>query len=114
MLPGGEGALGRWEGNLVSAGTASGTAGLSKSPRTLVVRKDDSGAITCLWFISNEPKSAQWTKNCTVGPSGIKLETAAKSLVDMSRSGEDSLQGRSFRQDLSPGPALAWAAHRSI
>lgn len=94
MLPGGEWALGRWEGNLVSIGTGNGTAGLSQSPRTLVVRKDSSGTIICLWFISNDPKSRQWTKNCIVGPNGIKLETAAKSLVDMSRSGQDGLQGR--------------------
>lgn len=40
------------------------------------------------------PKSAQWTKGCTIGPKSIKLETAAKSKVDMSRSGQDGLQGR--------------------
>lgn len=94
MLPGGEWALGRWEGNLVTIGTSSGTAGLRQSPRTLIVQKNADGTITCLWFISNDPKSAQWTKNCLVGPNSIKLETAAKSLVDMSRSGQNGLQGR--------------------
>jgi hypothetical protein len=94
MLPGGEWALGRWEGNLVSIGTSSGTAGLHQSPRTLIVQKDATGEVTCLWFISDDPKSRQWTKNCKMGPNGVSLETAAASLVEMSRSGQDGLQGR--------------------
>jgi len=90
----GEWALGRWEGSIVSIGTSSGTAELSQSPRTLIIQKNDAGAVTCLWFISNDPKSRQWTKRCTVGPNGISLETAASSVVELSRSGRDGLQGR--------------------
>jgi hypothetical protein len=94
MLPGGEWALGRWEGQLVRIGTSSGTIGLSQSPRTLIVQKDAAGAVTCLWFISDDPKSRQWTKGCKIGPNGISLETSAASVVEMSRSGQDTLQGR--------------------
>jgi hypothetical protein len=94
MLPGGEWALGQWEGTLVSQGTSAWTAGLNQSPRTLIVRKDASGAVTCLWFISNDPKSRRWTKNCRIGPNGISLETSAASVVEMTRSGPNALQGR--------------------
>jgi len=33
-------------------------------------------------------------KRCRVGPNGISLETAASSVVELSRSGRDGLQGR--------------------
>jgi hypothetical protein len=94
MLPGGEWALGRWEGNVVSVGTSAGTAGLSRSPRTLIVQKDAAGTVTCLWFISDDPKSRRWTKNCKIGKDGLSLETAAKSVIELGRSGGDGLKGR--------------------
>jgi hypothetical protein len=85
MLAGGEWALGRWEGTLVSIGTSAGTTGLGKSLRTLIVQKADTGAVTCLWFISDNPKSTQWTKRCKVGPKDITLETSAASSVELWR-----------------------------
>ena len=103
MLPGGEWASGRWEGRLVSIGNANGTAALSQSPRTLIVRRDADGTVTCLWYVSNDPQSRQWTKKCKIGPRSISLETAAGSQVEMSRSGQDDLQGQLFPALLSTG-----------
>lgn len=93
MLAGGEWALGRWEGGL-SRSTPSGGADSNQRPRTLIIQKSGTGAVTCLWFISNDPNSRQSTKNCTIGPDDISLETAAESLVELRRSGHDVLHGR--------------------
>src|SRR5260221_6375474 len=43
MQAGGEWAIGRWEGNLVTVGTSAGSMGLTQSPRLLLVDKDGNG-----------------------------------------------------------------------
>ncbi len=103
------------EGNLVSIGTANGTAGLSQSPRTLVVRKDDSGAITCLWFISNNPESAQWTEEPHSRSQWHQVGDRRQVARRHESLGQDGLQGRPVPAGpVAARPALAWVAHKSI
>ena len=111
MLAGGEWALGRWEGTLVGIGTSSGTIGLGQSLRTLIVQKADTGAVTCLWFISNNAKSTQWTNRCKVGPKDITLETSAAASVELWRTGPDTLQGR-FVSGGPPRSSGMWGAQQ--
>jgi hypothetical protein len=91
MAAGGEWALGRWEGNLTGVGSSGGA---TQSPRTLIIEKNGAGIVTCLWFITNDPNSQRWTEGCTIGQKDITLETSARSSVELSRSGQNSLQGK--------------------
>ena len=43
LQPGGEWAIGRWEGNLVEVGTSAGTAGLNQVGRVFIVERSPDG-----------------------------------------------------------------------
>jgi hypothetical protein len=111
VLPGGEWAIGRWEGYVMSVGTAaSGSMALNKDPRLLLIDKDANGKVTCRFlfipasFGSNPPTTAipaaaGLTKRCVISPQGISLVTATSFEIELSRSGPDALQGKSKAPD---------------
>lgn len=101
-----EWAIGRWEGNLLTVGTPSGGMGLNASPRLLLIDKRGDGTVTCrfLFFAppadpyppsSAIPPTAGLTKRCVIGPNSISLTTATSAVLELSRSGQDGLQGTS-------------------
>jgi len=95
MLPGGEWAIGRWEGNVLWKGTSAGTLGLSNYPVLLTVDKDANGKVTCRIHGIPPPSvpSPGRTKRCVIGPNGISLTTRDTAEFELSRSGPDGLQG---------------------
>lgn len=106
MRAGGEWAIGRWEGNAVWKGTSAGTLGLTKLPLLLLIDKDSNGKVACRLLAipppanpyppsSAVPPAAGLTKRCVIGPNGISLTTAISSEFELSRSGQDALQGPS-------------------
>jgi len=103
---GGEWAIGRWEGNAVWLGTSSGTRGLTKRPLLLLIDKEGNGKVTCRLLAIPPPANPYppssavrpadgLTKRCVIGPNGISLTTAISSEFELSRSGQDALQGPS-------------------
>ena len=91
LQPGGEWAIGRWEGNLVEVGTSAGTAGLNQVGRVFIVERTPTGA-RCYWFIPGTAKSP--TKQCTIGAKSIALVTVASSKVELWRTSPDAMQGK--------------------
>lgn len=65
------------DGNVVRIGTSSGTAGLTKEPRTLIIEKGQSGTVTCYWFIADTPRAP--AKSCTIAQNGISFVSAGTS-----------------------------------
>lgn len=90
VLPGGDWAIGYWQGNLVKIGTGGGTAGLTKSPRTLVVEREASGGVACRW-LGHGPSTP--TQRCQLGKDRVAVVMSSGSEMDLSRSGPDALQG---------------------
>lgn len=104
MLPGGEWAIGQWEGSLHTVGTSSGTTGLASNPRILIIRKDANGRVDCFF---SAPGRLGPTTQCTIGQDRVAFVTGASAEIELRKSGPDTMQGTSkpqaARGRMSPG-----------
>jgi hypothetical protein len=100
FTPGAEWSIGRWDGHIYTTGTVSGTQGISSSPRTLVIRRSADGVVTCNWA---EPEHVLKTPayDCKIEGNSISLVTTASSVVELRRSGSDTIAG-TFRNVNQP------------
>ena len=98
MQRGAEWALGRWEGHVYKPGTSAGTVGLRSEPRALIVRKSPDGTVACNW---SEPQfvSGIAAQSCKIDGDTISLVTGSSTIVELKRSGPDSLVGTFRNQD---------------
>lgn len=90
LLPGGDWAIGYWQGNIVKIGTSNGTAGLGRLPRALVIERDGSGAVACRWLGHGEDTA---TKRCQLGKDRVSVVMSSGSELELSRSAPDAMQG---------------------
>jgi hypothetical protein len=98
LLPGGEWALGRWEGYVMSVGTSgAGTMGLNTAPRLFTIERDAAGRVRCRFATVPPPPhpNAGLTKRCVISPQGVSLVTSNSFEIELVRSGPDALQGTS-------------------
>jgi hypothetical protein len=95
VLPGGEWAIGRWEGKLLSVGTSAGALNLNKRPVLLRIDRESDGKVTCrLAFVPPPTPDAGLTRRCVIGPNGISLTAANTTEIELRRSGPNGLQGK--------------------
>ena len=92
MLPGGEWAIGRWEGSLHTVGTSSGTTGLSSEPRVLIICGDSAGRFDCFFAVAGRLGP---TTRCEIGPDSVSFVTAFPAVIELRRTGPDTMQGTS-------------------
>lgn len=90
--PGGEWAIGKWEGNLARVGTVHGTAGLTSNARTLIVTRGADGTVMCGY---SEPQWAARTpmKSCLIGAHTISMINYSNNTIELSRTGPNTLTG---------------------
>lgn len=90
LLAGGDWTIGFWQGNILHQGTSSGTTGLTRRPRVLVVERNGAETASCRWLGQGENTA---TARCQLRKDGIDLVTASGTAIEFFRSGPDSLQG---------------------